>query len=337
MAEQIVEKTAEVAETPETSSPPADLDVFEKLYQEATSPTAEEKSPAVEETKAAEKPIKDTPAKEEIPEKSAPAQEEKPFRFEEDRLYPVPGKDGIEYVPYAKFKRWFEAGKGATQLVEKMKTREKELATPIALSESVKDIPSAEHDAMFAEMAAVANKYRQKSGMKPTAQAAVDPLPKEDREFLNQVRQERNEFQNRANYEKALTKSRQDVTTMVEFAKNSLGLEIDDALGHKIMAEQEKYARENGLKLSQVDLIGILTRLVPDHLKAKTMNEMELKGQVSQKRAPVVSPKSIPAPRTPHAGQNKKLMELSQDELASKSSSERDDLLSSHLRETIGR
>lgn len=314
-----------------------EVDVFEQVYNSLVSPESEKTEEVVvektEETE--EKEVKPEPAQEPAPTKPESTPEQKPFSFEEDKLYPVPGKDGIEYVPFKKLKRWLEAGRGASQVMEKMKRREEELASPIAISEGVKDLPPELQETMYQEIKQVVDKYRAEAKLGKKFDKPSDPLPKEDRSFLQQLKTEREHWQQKQQEEIILTKAKENVTEVVKFAKEQFGVEIDEALGEKLRQAANKYSDETGTPLHQVDLIGVFTRLVPAHIRVNLKNQMELAGQVVKKAAPVVAPKGSPAPKS--SSKKKKLSEMSGEEAAALDSAERDNLASEQLREWLGR
>ena len=320
---------------------------FEAIYALHTKP---EEKPA-EPTPAAESPAP-TPTPEEKPAepdtiasaavkteaaKPATVVEEKPFQFEEDRLYPVPGKDGIEWVPFKKFKRYVEQGRGAEKLVKDYKTKEERLKTPIAIHESVSDLPEPAREKLFAELTKLVDRVRGEAGLpQKLTPKPVAELPPEYKGLLDKYK---NESEQRERYyaeQKVLTKMDENVKELVSFAKDQFGHEIDNNLGEQIRANANKLAEQLGVPLEQVDLIGVYTRLVPAHLRAGIKNQMELEGKTAPQSKPTVAPKASPSPRIPSGKKKEKLEDYSQAELEALSKDERDALVHKQLVSMLG-
>ena len=294
-----------------------------------TSPPTSEEKPA-EPAAVASAEVKTEPAK------PTPT-DEKPFQFEEDRLYPVPGKDGIEWVPYKKFKRYVEQGRGAEKLVKEYKTKEERLKTPIAIHESVSDLPEPAREKLFAELTKLVEKVRSEAGLpQKLTPKPVAELPPEYKGLLDKYK---NESEQRERYyaeQKVLTKMDGNVKELVSFAKDHFGHEIDNNLGEQIRANANKLAEQLGVPLEQVDLIGVYTRLVPAHLRAGIKNQMELEGKTAPQSKPTVAPKASPSPRIPSGKKKEKLEDYSQAELEALSKDERDALVHKQLVSMLG-
>jgi len=309
-------------------APEVDFDALYNQYANESEPAE-----AVEQEEAT---VPVPPAQEEeVPEEAEAPKEPEPFQFDEKLSYPVPGRDGIDYVPFKKFKRWIEQGRGAARLIERMKTREKELSNPIAINESLSDIPDDLRQDLYERVKKTVDQFRQEISL-PRKFNSGQNLQNEDRSLLEATRAEIQQLRSERSKEKILTTMRENVIMVDNFAKEELGVEIDEKLGSQLRAAANEEARRLDIPLHKVNLVGVLTRLVPSHIKANIRNQMELDGKKAPSSKPVVGPKASPGPRATSAGK-RKLSELSQSELEALGAEGREALLNEHLMGVLGK
>lgn len=317
-------------------------DVFEAIYNQYVSPTTEVKEETkVEEPKAEEKPAAEAGKKEPAlsspapaPAEPAPEQKQEPFKFEEDKLYPVPGKHGVEYIPFPKLKRLLEQGRGAVKLVEDHKKKETELGGAIAIHESLVDIPAEARTALYDELGKVVDKFREEAKLGKKFDQQKPALPEKYQKYLDSRMQRDAAEAKEKDTEKSLTKLRGNVTEVIEYAKAHFGHDISEEEGARIRQEANILSERSGIGLEQIDLVGIYGRLFPAQLKAKLLNDMEAKGAVKAPATPTIAPKSAPQPR---GKAKRKMAEYSQAELNDMPREEREELVMEELKTIHGR
>lgn len=259
------------------------------------------------------------------------------FEFNPNQYYPVPGRSGqTEWVPFKAFKRYIEKGRNYTQLMEKMKAQETELAAPRVIADSIKDIPEEHKDKLFQEIQAIVNKVRQEAKLAPV----TTPMPKKESELPPKYKALLDEFAVRQEQEKrqrheadVLRKVDQAIKDVTDFAKKEYDVDIDDAMGDKIIEKAKEIAAANEVPLYKVDLISVFARLNQGRMKAKKLNDAGLEGRVKKPKVPVVAPKTGTMPKEG----KKKYDELSDDERSAMDPDERSKALDEHLMKFFGR